>query len=49
MPAYGLHWLPTNNVYFDPPSNIVVVAEALKEFGLCCWNVENTNKKSQKK
>jgi len=25
MPAYGLHWLPVNNVYIDPPTNTVVV------------------------
>jgi len=31
MSAYGLHWLPTNNVYFDPPSNTV----DLEEFGSC--------------
>jgi len=30
MPAYGLHWLPTNRIYFDPLSNTVVVAEAWK-------------------
>jgi len=30
MPAYGVHWLPTNNVYFVPPSNTVVVVEDWK-------------------
>jgi len=30
MPTYGLHWLPMNNVYFNPYSDTVVVGEAWK-------------------
>jgi len=30
MPACGLHWLPANNIYFSPPFNTRVVAEAWK-------------------
>jgi len=46
MPAYVLHWLPTNNIYFDPLSNNVVVDETWKSL---VHAVDMLKKKKKKK
>jgi len=42
MPAYALPWVPVNDIYFDLPSDTVVVAEEWKSL-VCVVNAGNEN------